>query len=95
MSSATTIGLPLPAGVDLAKETVISGRVVDGSGHTIGGASVRLLDSSAEFTAEVMTLLESAPASGEIIVERCKPLRFAAENGQVAAIFAQLAAQHG
>ena len=49
----------------------------------------------AEFTAEVMTLLESAPASGEIIVERCKPLRFAAENGQVAAIFAQLAAQHG
>ena len=49
----------------------------------------------AEFTAEVMTLLESAPASGEIIVERCKPLRFAAENGQVGAIFAQLAAQHG
>lgn len=49
----------------------------------------------AEFTAEVMSLLESAPASGEIIVERCKPLRFAAENGQVAAIFAQLNAQHG
>lgn len=49
----------------------------------------------AEFTAEVMALLESQPASGEIIVERCKPLRFAAENGQVAAIFAQLNAQHG
>ncbi|MGX1785656.1 SDR family oxidoreductase [Bosea sp. NPDC055332] len=49
----------------------------------------------AEFTAEVMSLLESRPASGEIIVERCKPLRFAAENGQVAAIFAQLNAQHG
>ncbi|SFD19036.1 uncharacterized oxidoreductase [Bosea sp. CRIB-10] len=49
----------------------------------------------AEFTSEVMALLESAPVSGEIIVERCKPLRFAAENGQVAAIFAQLAAQHG
>jgi uncharacterized oxidoreductase len=49
----------------------------------------------AEFTAEVMALLESAPDMGEIIVERCKPLRFAAENGQVAAIFAQLAAQHG
>jgi uncharacterized oxidoreductase len=49
----------------------------------------------AEFTSEVMTLLESQPASGEIIVERCKPLRFAAENGQVGAIFAQLAAQHG
>lgn len=49
----------------------------------------------AEFTAEVMALLESQPASGEIIVERCKPLRLAAENGQVAAIFAQLNAQHG
>lgn len=49
----------------------------------------------AEFTAEVMALLESQPSSGEIIVERCKPLRFAAENGQLAAIFAQLAAQHG
>ncbi|WP_186419360.1 SDR family oxidoreductase [Bosea sp. CS1GBMeth4] len=49
----------------------------------------------AEFTAEVMALLESRPDTGEIIVERCKPLRFAAENGQVDAIFAQLAAQHG
>ena len=49
----------------------------------------------AEFIAEVMALLESQPETGEIIVERCKPLRFAAENGQVAAIFAQLAAQHG
>ena len=49
----------------------------------------------AEFTAEVMALLESQPVSGEIIVERCKPLRFAAENGQLDAIFAQLAAQHG
>ena len=49
----------------------------------------------AEFIAEVMALLESQPETGEIIVERCKPLRFAAENGQVAAIFAQLNAQHG
>jgi uncharacterized oxidoreductase len=49
----------------------------------------------ADFISEVMSLLESEPESGEIIVERCKPLRFAAENGQVAAIFAQLAAQHG
>lgn len=48
----------------------------------------------AEFTSEVMALLESQPASGEVIVERCKPLRFAAENGQLDAIFAQLAAQH-
>lgn len=47
-------GPPLPAGVDLDRETVISGRVVDGSGQAIGGASVRLLDSSAEFTAELI-----------------------------------------
>ena len=46
--------LPLPAGVDLARETVISGRVVDGAGHPIGGASVRLLDYAEEFTAEVI-----------------------------------------
>ena len=44
----------LPAGIDLDKETVISGRVVDRAGQAIGGASVRLLDSSAEFTAEVI-----------------------------------------
>ena len=44
----------MPAGVDLEKETVITGRVVDGGGHTVGGAFVRLLDSSDEFTAEVV-----------------------------------------
>jgi hypothetical protein len=47
-------GLALPAGVDLEKETVITGRVVDGSGQAVGGAFVRLLDSSDEFTAEVV-----------------------------------------
>lgn len=44
----------LPASVDLAKETVITGRVVDGDGQAVGGAPVRLLDSSDEFTAEVV-----------------------------------------
>lgn len=33
---------------------MITGRVVDGSGQTIGGAFVRLLDASQEFTAEVV-----------------------------------------
>lgn len=51
--------LPLPVGIDLEKETVITGRVVDDSGQAIGGASVRLLDDSKEFTAEVV-----ASASG-------------------------------
>ena len=44
----------MPAGVDLEKETVITGRVVDGSGQTVGGAFVCLLDGSDEFTAEVV-----------------------------------------
>lgn len=44
----------LPASVDLEKETVITGRVVDGDGQAVGGASVRLLDSADEFTAEVV-----------------------------------------
>lgn len=44
----------MPAGVDLEKETVITGRVVDGSGQSVGGAFVRLLDGSDEFTAEVV-----------------------------------------
>ena len=44
----------MPASVDLEKETVITGRVVDGSGQAVGGAFVRLLDASDEFTAEVV-----------------------------------------
>ncbi|KJX74739.1 DUF1416 domain-containing protein [Mycobacterium lepromatosis] len=47
--------LALPASVDLEKETVITGRVVDHKGQAVGGAFVRLLDSSNEFTAEVVT----------------------------------------
>jgi hypothetical protein len=47
-------GDPLPASVDIAKETVISGTVRSADGP-VGGAYVRLLDSSGEFTAEVVT----------------------------------------
>jgi hypothetical protein len=47
-------GQPLPAGVDLAKETVISG-VVTADGEPVPGAYVRLLDASGEFAAEVVT----------------------------------------
>ncbi|MCB1265491.1 MAG: DUF1416 domain-containing protein [Mycobacterium sp.] len=50
----------LPPGVDLDKETVIIGRVLDDSGRTVGGASVRLLDAAQEFTAELV-----ATASGD------------------------------
>lgn len=54
MCAAPQQGQILPAGVDLEKETVITGRVVDGAGQTVGGAFVRLLDASEEFTAEVV-----------------------------------------
>jgi uncharacterized GH25 family protein len=47
-------GAPLPAGVDVEKETVISG-VVQADGTPVAGAYVRLLDSTGEFTAEVVT----------------------------------------
>jgi hypothetical protein len=46
---------PIPAGVDLEKETVITGIVSAADGATVGGAYVRLLDSSGEFTAEVVS----------------------------------------
>ena len=46
---------PLPAGLDLEKETVITGVVSDGAGEVVAGAYVRLLDSTGEFTAEVVT----------------------------------------
>jgi hypothetical protein len=44
----------LPAGVDLEKETVIYGVVSHGDAP-VPGAYVRLLDSTGEFTAEVVT----------------------------------------
>ena len=44
----------LPAGIDLTKETVIFGVVRNGDAP-VPGAYVRLLDSTGEFTAEVVT----------------------------------------
>jgi Protein of unknown function (DUF1416) len=54
MCSAPKQGTTLPASVDIEKETVITGGVVDDAGQPIGGAFVRLLDASDEFTAEVV-----------------------------------------
>lgn len=45
---------PIPAGVDVEKETVITG-VVRAGDEPVSGAYVRLLDASGEFTAEVVT----------------------------------------
>jgi hypothetical protein len=49
---------PIPAGVDLEKETVITGIVSTADGDAVGGAYVRLLDSTGEFTAEVVSSAE-------------------------------------
>lgn len=48
----------------------------------------------ADFIAEVMTILETQADAQEVIVERCKPLRFAAENGNLAGVFAMLNGLH-
>jgi hypothetical protein len=48
-------GAPLPASVDLEKETVITGVVRATDGGPVAGAYVRLLDATGEFTAEVVT----------------------------------------
>jgi hypothetical protein len=45
----------LPASVDIEKETVLTGTVVNDDGELVQGAYVRLLDGSGEFTAEVVT----------------------------------------
>jgi Protein of unknown function (DUF1416) len=53
MCGATTGGLSVE-GIDMTKEAVIQG-VVSREGQPLGGAYVRLLDGSGEFTAEVPT----------------------------------------
>jgi hypothetical protein len=54
MCAAPTQGQAIPAGVDVEKETVITGRVLADDGQPVGGAFVRLLDGTGEFTAEVV-----------------------------------------
>jgi Protein of unknown function (DUF1416) len=53
MCTATEGGLSLE-GVDVSKEAIIQG-VVTRDGEPVGGAYVRLLDRTGEFTAEVPT----------------------------------------
>jgi Protein of unknown function (DUF1416) len=54
MCSAPEQTAELPAGTDLAKESVLVGKVTAG-GSPVGGAYVRLLDGTGEFTAEVVS----------------------------------------
>ena len=59
MCGAPEQTVDLPAGIDLEKESVVVGKVTAG-GSPVGGAYVRLLDGTGEFTAEVV-----ASASGD------------------------------
>ncbi|MDF0528429.1 DUF1416 domain-containing protein [Tsukamurella sp. 8F] len=54
MCGAPKQGQNLPAGVDVEKETVLTGQVLDATGNPVAGAFVRLLDGTGEFTAEVV-----------------------------------------
>lgn len=46
------------------------------------------------FMAEVMDILTNRPDAKEVIVERCKPLRFAAENGNFDQVFGMVNSLH-
>lgn len=47
-----------------------------------------------DFISEVMQILTDNPDAKEVIVERCKPLRFAAESGNFEAMFAGVNSRH-
>ena len=40
-----------------------------------------------DFISEVMSILQSAPSVDEVVVDRCKPIRFAAERGTFSDVF--------
>ena len=52
LAPLTLLVLAVPVSAQTFPE--LTGRVVDGSGQSVGGAFVRLLDASDEFTAEVV-----------------------------------------
>jgi len=46
------------------------------------------------YIAEVMDILTNQPDATEVVVERCKPLRFAAENGNFDQVFGMVNGLH-
>ena len=73
MCGAVAGGLSIE-GLDISKETVIQGQV-SRDGQPVGGAYVRLLDATGEFTAEVPTSATghfrffAAPGSWTLVVQ--------------------------
>jgi hypothetical protein len=61
MCSAPKQGQTLPAGVDVEKETVITGRVVDGSGQPVGG-DFRFFAAPGSWTVRALSSLGSGDA---------------------------------
>jgi hypothetical protein len=55
MCAAPDQNVGVPAGVDVGRETVLTGRVIGSDGSGVAGAYVRLLDGTGEFTAEVVS----------------------------------------
>lgn len=55
MCAASDQSAVLPADIDVERETVVTGRVVRADSSPIGGAYVRLLDATGQFTAEVVS----------------------------------------
>ena len=54
MCGAPEQTLDLPPGTDVTHQAVLQGKVLNGA-QPVGGAFVRLLDSTGEFTAEVVS----------------------------------------
>lgn len=46
------------------------------------------------YISEVMDILTNQPEAKEVVVERCKPLRFAAQNGNIDQVFAMVNGVH-
>lgn len=46
------------------------------------------------FISEVMDILTNRPDDKEVVVERCKPLRFAAQNGNFDQVFGMINGMH-
>jgi len=85
-------------GIDVSKETIIQGNVTRG-GQPVGGAYVRLLDGSGEFTAEVPTSATGQfrffAASGSWTLRTLAPgatldTQVVATQGQVAEVAVEL-----
>ncbi len=76
MCAAPKQGQKLPAGVDVEKQKCSLEQATDGSGNPVAGAFVRLLDSTGEFTAEVVASptgdfrFFAAPAPGRFAPSR-------------------------